>query len=735
MNKKPIILLILAVFLFQAPAKADEGMWLPFLISDELHEEMQRLGLNLTKEEIFSFTQSSIKDAIVSFGGFCTGEMISDQGLVLTNHHCGYGRIQSHSSVDNDLLTDGFWAMTREDELPNEGLFVRFLVQVEDVTDDIKSLLTPEMTEEERASTIRTRSNELTEAATEGTHYTANVRSMFAGNYFYLFVYETFNDVRLVGAPPSSIGAFGGDTDNWEWPRHTGDFALFRVYTAPDGTPASYDPENIPLRPRHHLPVSTRGVSENDFAMVLGYSGRTERYLTSFGIDYRLEYMYPVRIDIRRKKLDIIEEAMAQSDEIRIKYASKHSGISNYWKNFIGMSQSLQRLNVADAKRELEAEFAEWAMADTERSETYGHVIDEFDAVYQGLRAFNSHNYIFIESMMTGPEVIRTSNAFSNLHSLMESDLLDDGENEEDSVDEPADDDAEDPVAAQAERLKGMAERLYRNYDAGVDQQLWAAMFQIYYENVPLDMQPEIFTFIEDTYGNDFDAYADAVYAESIFTDQDRLTAFLDDPQFETLDDDPVFKATTSLYATYREVNEQIADYNTRLQKAERYFIRGLLAMKPDTPFYPDANSTMRFTYGTVNGYQPMDAVYYDYTTTLTGVMEKEDPDHHEFVVPPKLKELYENQDYGDYAYNNNMVVNFISNNDITGGNSGSPVINADGHLIGVAFDANWEGMSGDILFEHDLQKCINVDARYMLFIIEKFAGAHHLIEEMTIVK
>lgn len=728
MNKKSIILLILAVFLLQVPAKSDEGMWLPFLISDELHEEMQRMGLNLTPEEIFSFTQPSIKDAIVSFGGFCTGEIISDQGLVLTNHHCGYGRIQAHSSVDNDLLTDGFWAMTREEELPNEGLFVRFLVQVEDVTDDIKSLLTPEMTEEERAEIIRTRSNELTNEATEDTHYTANVRSMFAGNYFYLFVYETFTDVRLVGAPPSSIGAFGGDTDNWEWPRHTGDFALFRVYTAPDGTPASYDPENIPLRPRHHLPVSIRGVSENDFAMVLGYSGRTERYLTSFGIDYRLEYMYPVRIDIRRKKLDIIEEAMAQSDEVRIKYASKHSGISNYWKNFIGMSESLQRLNVADAKRELEAEFTNWVMADRQRRTTYGHVMDEFEAVYQGLRKFDSHSYVFIESMMTGPDVIRIANAFSNFHSLLEN-------HDDEASDAENDEEAEDPVTVQAERLRGMVERLYRNYDANVDQQLWAAMFEIYYENVPLDIQADIFTFIENTFGNDFEAYAEAVYAQSIFTDPDRLNAFLDDPQFDVLDNDPVFRATTSLYATYREINEQISAYNTRLQRAERYFIRGLLAMKPDTPFYPDANSTMRFTYGTVNGYHPRDAVYYDYITTLTGVMEKEDPGHHEFVVPPKLKELYENRDFGDYAYNNNMVVNFITNNDITGGNSGSPVINADGHLIGVAFDANWEGMSGDILFEHDLQKCINVDARYMLFIIEKFAGAHHLIEEMTIVK
>ncbi len=714
--KSLLFALLFILMIFRMPVRADEGMWLPFMIDDQLYAEMHRMGLNLTPEEIFSFSEASIKDAIVSFGGFCTGEMISDEGLVLTNHHCGYGRIQAHSSVDNDLLTNGFWAMSREEELPNEGLFVRFLVQVKDVTEEIKSVLSPEMTEEERNEAIREKSSLLSDAATADTHYSANVRSMFAGNYFYLFIYETFNDVRLVGAPPNSIGAFGGDTDNWEWPRHTGDFALFRVYTAPDGSPAEYDPENIPLRPRYHLPISIRGVQENDFAMVLGYSGRTERYLTSFGIDYRLENMYPVRIDIRRKKLDIIEEAMAASDEIRIKYASKHSGISNYWKNFIGMSESLERLNVANSKRELEAGFEAWVNANPKRNEMYGHVMDDFRAVYEGLQKFQSHNYVFVETMITGPDVVRVANAFRNLNELLQDEL------------------DEEEIDTQAKRLMGMIERLYRNYDAGVDEALWAAMFRMYYESIPLEMLPEVFESIEENFGNDFDAYAKLVYATSIFTDPDRLTAFLEQPEAGILNNDPVFTAVMSLYETYGALNKEISAYNTMLQRTERYFLRGLLEMNPDVLMYPDANSTMRFTYGTVNGYHPRDAVYYDYFTTLSGVMEKEDPGHHEFVVPEKLKELYQNRDFGDYAYDNNMVVNFITNNDITGGNSGSPVINADGHLIGVAFDANWEGMSGDILFEHDLQKSISIDARYMLFIIDKFAGAGHLIEEMTIV-
>ncbi len=715
--KKIICLLIIISALSRVSVKADEGMWLPFLIDDALYEEMSRMGLNLRPEEIFSFTESSIKDAIVSFGGFCTGEVISDQGLVLTNHHCGRGRIQSHSSVDNDLLTDGFWAMSKEEELPNEGLFVRFLVNVEDVTDEINSVLQSGMSESERNQAIRAKSSELTDAATSGTHYTANVNSMFAGNSFFLFTYETFNDVRLVGAPPQSIGGFGGDTDNWEWPRHTGDFALFRVYTAPDGSPAEYAEENIPLQPRHHLPVSTRGVQENDFAMVLGYSGSTERYLTSYGIDYRLENVYPVRIDIRRRKLDILEEAMASCDEIRIQYASKHSGISNYWKNFIGMSESLKRLNVADSKRELEEEFATWVAADADRQEEYGHVIDDFRKVYEGLEGFNAHNYVFAEAMPSGPDVIRIANRFNRFNTMLGAGEVD-----------PAN------IADEAKRLSELTESLYRDYNKDVDRELWAAMFEVYPEYIPEEDLPDIFGHIAADYGNDFEAYAQSVYETSIFANEERLQAFLANPEAEKLANDPAFKAVRSVYDKYSEINSGRGEYNAMLRRVERYFLRGLMEMKPEENFYPDANSTMRFTYGTVNGYEPRDAVYYDYFTTLSGVMEKKNPDHHEFVVPEKLTELYHNQDFGPYAHDD-MVVNFITNNDITGGNSGSPVINADGHLIGVAFDANWEGMSGDILFEHDLQKCINVDARYMLFIIDRFAGAGHLLEEMTIIE
>jgi hypothetical protein len=715
--KRIIIILVLVLTVLRTPAKADEGMWLPFLIDDALYGTMQEMGLNLTRDQLFSFTESSLKDAIVHFGGGCTAEIISDQGLVLTNHHCGYGRIQAHSSVGNDLLKDGYWASSLEEELPNENLFVRFLVQARDVTDEISALLNDSMSEPERDRIIRSKGDEIVREATEGTHYTANVRPLFAGNEFFLFVFETFPDVRLVGTPPESIGSYGGDTDNWMWPRHTGDFSLFRVYTGPDGKPAPYSPDNIPLRPRHHLPISIKGVEEGDFAMILGYPGRTNRYLTSHGIEFNLEDMYQVRIDIRREKLDIIEAAMASSDELRIKYASKQSGIANYWKNFIGMSQSLKRLKVADSKRELEDAFEGWVAQDPARQAQYGQVLEMYREAYAGYRQFNSQNYVFSEAMASGPDMLRLANSFDRLLGMMK---------------EKAD---EEELAEEIRRLRNMTERTFRNYDQGVDEQLWAAMFRTYYERIPGANLPDIFLEIERRYRNDFDRYAADVYKKSVFSGMESLNSFFDKPSVRTLERDPAFRAARSVYSNMDEISPRIQAYDVMVSRAERLFIRGLREMMPERSFYPDANSTMRFTYGSVGGYPPADAVYYDFKTTLSGVMEKEDPGHHEFIVEPELKALYRDKDYGSYGTDGQMVVNFISNNDITGGNSGSPVINGDGHLIGLAFDGNWEAMSGDILFESQVQRSINVDARYILFLIDKFAGSSRIIDELTIIR
>ncbi len=717
MIKRSLIFIFALILGVCRPAKADEGMWLPFLINDMLYEQMQEMGLQLTREQIFSLEEASLKDAIVSFGGGCTAEIISSQGLLLTNHHCGYGRIQAHSTPEQDYLTDGFWAMSREEELPNPGLFVRFLVNVADVTERVNARLNASMSESERAEAISQVSAEIEEEATEGNHYTANIRPMFAGNEFFLFVYERFNDVRLVGTPPSSIGKFGGDTDNWMWPRHTGDFMLFRVYTAPDGTPADYHEDNIPLVPRHYLPVSIRGIEENDFAMILGYPGSTDRYLTSWGIEYKLEYEFPVRIDIRRAKLDIIEAEMAASDEIRIKYASKQSGIANYWKNFIGVSQALRKHNIADAKRETEKAFVEWVSQDPARQQEYGKVMDMFVEAYRGFETFNSFNYIFREAIFTGPDVIRVAAAFEALGDLLESNAPD----------------AE--IQRETERLRRIVERSYANYDQGVDQQLWAAMMETFYTLVPTHLHPPVFAEVNRRFRGDFNRFAQEVYGSSVFANSESLIRFLDNPRRRTLQRDWVFRMAGELFESAADVREQISVYNETLATARRLFIKGLREMNPDALFYPDANGTMRFTYGSVRSYWPADAVYFHYLTTLEGVMEKEDPDHHEFVVPEKLSQLHADRNFGEYGNDGTMVVNFIADLDITGGNSGSPVIDGEGNLIGLAFDGNWEAMSMDIMFEKNMQRAINVDARYILFVIEKFAGASHLIEEMTIVR
>ncbi len=716
MLKRFLIILMVVVMLPRTSVKADEGMWIPFMLNDALFEEMQSLGFNMTREQLFSFTESSLKDAIVSIGG-CTAEIISDRGLMLTNHHCGKGRIQSHSAVGNDLLRDGFWAATYADELPNPGMVARFLVRVEDLTEQVAAVLRDDMTEAQRNMAIRNKSQELERAAVEGTHYTATLRPMFAGNEFYLFVFETYTDVRLVGAPPSSIGEYGGDTDNWMWPRHTGDFTLFRVYSGPDGKPADYSTENIPLKPRHHLPVSIKGVKEGDFAMVMGYPGSTQRYLTSHGIEFNLDKMYPPRIEIRRRKLDIIEAAMAASDEYRIMYASRQSGISNYWKNFIGMSRALVMHDVAGTKRQQEAVFMQWVNADRSRMAEYGDLMQEYQNIYDGMRQFNSQNFIYMEAMASGPVNFSLANAFSGL-----LDLLDDKNKQEEAQE-------------MINRLRAGAERTFRNYNPQVEEQLWAAMFEEYFNRIPKQNLPEVFQTIERRYRNDFNRYAADVFKNSIFASAEKLNKFLDKPSARALRNDPMFVAATSVNQNFQEINTRLQEYGSRLARAERIYVKGLREMDPEGMFYPDANSTMRLTYGTVSGYYPADAVYYNYQTTLSGVMEKEDPTNHEFIVPAKLKELYENKDFGQYAEDGVMYVNFLSNNDITGGNSGSPVINGDGHLIGLAFDGNWEAMSGDILFENETQRTISVDARYILFVIEKFAGARHLIDEMTIVR
>jgi hypothetical protein len=715
--KKLFYILISFMMLMSTNLKADEGMWIPLLVDRLNYVDMQEMGLNLTAEEIYSINNSSLKDAIVIFGGGCTGEIISDEGLLITNHHCGYGTIQSHSTVEHDYLSDGFWAMSREEELKNPGLSVRFLVSIADMSERVLSALNDDMTEEERSKKVNEISDEIEAEAKEGTHYTASVRSFFKGNEYYLFVYEIFKDVRLVGAPPSSIGKYGADTDNWMWPRHTGDFSMFRVYTAPDGSPAAYAEENIPLKPKHFLPVSAKGVKQGDFAMILGYPGGTDRYLTSYGVKLAVDESNMTIVKIRAEKLVIMREGMDADDAVRIQYASKYAGTANYWKYFIGQTKGLKRLKVYDKKVETEVRFTKWVNAKQERKDKYGHALPDIEKAYDILRTYNLSRWYYREAISRGSEILGFAGRFGSLRKLMEEDA------EQEKIDKTI------------KSLRSYADRFFKNYNATIDQNLLAAMMQMYYLNVPADQQPEMLKKLADKNGGDFTEWAAMVFEKSIFSSPEKVYAFLDDPKEKTIAKDPAYKTIRAFSDNYKILNEKMAVSNDYQVRGNRLFMAGLREMDADKVFYPDANFTMRLTYGSVLEYYPADAVRYEYFTTLDGVMEKEDPDNWEFVVPEKLKELYNNKDYGIYGDGDTMPVCFLTNHDITGGNSGSPVINADGHLIGLAFDGNWEAMSGDIAFEPALQRTINVDIRYVLFIIDKYAGAQNIIDELTIVK
>lgn len=718
MTMRKIIVLVAALLLvYRLSLRADEGMWMLPLLEQLNMVHMKELGLELSASDIYDINRSSIKDAIVIFGGGCTGEMISERGLVLTNHHCGYGVIQSHSTLDNDYLTDGFWAGSPDEEIPSPGLSVTFLVSIEDVSEKINGALDPDMDEEERSLIAGFISRQLEQEASSGNHYFARVQPFFGGNQYYMMVYERFTDVRLVGTPPSSIGKYGGDTDNWMWPRHTGDFALFRVYSGPDGLPADYSGENIPLRPRHHLPVSTRGVEPGDFAMVLGFPGGTTRYMTSFEVADVLDITHPNRIKIRGLRQDILLEDMLASDKVRIQYSNKYSNSSNYWKFSIGQSEVLKSLGIHERKREIEQDFKDWYTADKQRAGEYGDALSLIENSVNNRREYNHAIQYINEAILRSCEIVMMANRSNNLERLL-------------SEDDPE----PDAIGSAVEILRGAAESFYRDYNPPTDRKVVATMLELFYNDVDPAYHPDALGQIYDQFGGDFQAYADHLFEVSVFAGEQRLAAFLEEPAAGVLGSDPALVLARSTFEKLGELRELSQEYSNDLGRGQRLFIRGLKEMDPERTFYPDANFTMRLSYGTVGGYHPRDAVWYDHLTTLGGVMEKEDPDDHEFIVPGRLKELYRNRDFGMFGQDGKMPVNFITNNDITGGNSGSPVINARGELTGLVFDGNWEAMSGDIAFEPELQRCIAVDARYILFIIDRYAGASHLLEEMTIV-
>ncbi len=719
--KRISTILLGLLLIFSTNLRADEGMWLLSLIGKN-YETMQKQGFKLTPEDIYNVNKGSLKDAIVGLGNegapfrhFCTGEIVSDQGLFFTNHHCGYGMIQAHSTVEHDYLADGFWAYKMEEELANPGTTASILLRIEDVTEKIMGELKDEMTEEERMKIIGELSKKISDDATTGTYHKAYVADMFNSNQFFLFVYTIYKDVRLVGAPPSSMGKFGGDTDNWMWPRHTADFAMFRIYSGPDGLPADYSEKNVPLKPKHHLPVSIKGVENGDFAMVMGFPGTTNRYLTSFGLQETMEVTNKLRFEIRDVKIHILREEMAASQKVRIQYASKYASCSNYWKYSNEQNKALKQLNTMDVKVKIEKEFSDWAAKTGEKK--YEEALGLIKNAYDNRKELATARMFLLEGLLTGPELTHYAIRNAGLKEALASE-------------------DEAKIKQAIERTKAAAADFYKDYNAETEKRLIANMFRYTWENMDKKYYPNFFSTVEKKYKKDFNKFASDIIENSIFATEESFNAFLEKPSLKKLESDIMMVTASDIMSKYREVSMELANVSNGLDRGERLFTEGLLKINDNMLMYPDANSTIRLTYGKVGKYDPRDAVTYDYFTTLKGVIEKEDPNNSEFIVPEKLKELYIKKDFGQYANENGELVTcFITDNDITGGNSGSPVINGEGHLIGIAFDGNSEAMSGDIDFEENLQRCINLDVRYALFIIEKYAGATNLIKEMDIRK
>jgi hypothetical protein len=712
---KKLIAVLLIVLSFGLKARADEGMWLLPLIEKYNMGTMTSLGLKLSAQDIYSLNQPSIKDAIINFGGGCTGEIVSSQGLILTNHHCGYDRIQSHSTVEHDYLRDGFWAMKKEDELPNPGLNVTFLVRIEEVTDQVLAGVKPEMSETERNAAINSAREAIQKKASEGNNYRAAVSAFYGVNYFYLLVYEIYSDVRLVGAPPSSVGKYGDDTDNWEWPRHTGDFSVFRVYSAPDGKPAQYSQNNVPLKPKYWLPVSLGDRNKDDFAMILGYPGRTQRYATSWEVGEIMNITNPNRVRIRGIKQDIWMADMKADQKVDIQYASKYARSSNYWKYSIGQNNQLKNLNVIAKKQQTENQFNTWVNADAGRKAKYGEALNLIKSSIED-RAEFLNAYQYLSECIQGCELLGFYQLATDLLPALKA-----ADNQK--------------VTEAANQLKENITEIYKDYNPPTDIKSMKAMLKLYREDVPAKYHPDFYANVVDArFKGNIDKFVDNMFAKSIFASEAKLTVFLNKPVLKVLENDPVITTYESFINLVRTLSQERSKFDLDLAKGQRLWVAALREMTPEKTLYPDANSTMRLSYGTVQDYDPRDAVTYKYYTTLQGVVDKYKPGDYEFDLPQRLIDLQNKKEYGRYASSEGyMPVCFLTTNDITGGNSGSPVLNGKGELIGLAFDGNWEAMSGDVAYEPALQRTICVDIRYVLWIMDVYAGAGHLVDEMTI--
>ena len=718
MLKRFLFVTALAV-LSPAIMVADEGMWLLPFLKQQNSESLKKLGLKLEVDDIYSPDEVSLKDAIVVFGKGCTGEVISDEGLILTNHHCGYSWIQQHSSVDHDYLTDGFWAYSKSEELPTPGLEVRFIDRIVDVTDSIK-VAVEEAGDPMKAYDLmflNKMSKRLAgeEFIKENPFVEVVIKPFYGGNKFFMFYQTVYKDVRMVGTPPSSIGKFGYDTDNWMWPRHTGDFSLFRVYTDKDGKAAEYSADNIPMKPKHHLPISLKGVEQGDYSMTIGFPGTTNRYDISEEIIHYRDIVNAARIEMRGVRLDVLEKLMQADDKVRIQYASKYASSSNYWKNAIGMNRGIKRLSVIDSKLKAEKEYRDWAYANN--MPQYAEALDNMITALRNLYPIKYQRQMMTEGLSTAVEFSKVPSADALIKAIESKD--------KEAIDKE--------IKAYKEAY---AKFNNKDYDPEVDRQVAKAMIKKYISMFSAEERPDVFAFIDKKYKGDTDKFIDDCFDKSVFADSAKFNKFMEKPSAKVLKNDLMLKYANSVREKIRNLAFATKAYNKDLTLAKQVYIEGLLKMREGTPVYPDANFTIRLSAGQVQPYKPADAISYNFFTTMEGIFEKEDSTNYEFEVPAKLKEIWLNKDYGRYAEEDGrMIVNIISSNDITGGNSGSPLINGNGELIGLAFDGNWEAMSGDIIFEPNMQRTISVDIRYVMLIIEKFAGAMNIIDEIDFVE
>ena len=690
-------------------------MWILPLIEKLNNKKLAELGFKISAKDIYDINKSSLKDAIVHFGGGCTGEIISGEGLLLTNHHCGYGVIQRLSTVENDYLQNGFWAMTREQELPSPGLSVTFLESFTDVTNEVVKATAAVENTPEFAKALQTVSDDIIKRAIGDNKYLrGRVSSFYGGNAYYLVITKTYTDIRFVGAPPSSIGKYGADTDNWMWPRHTGDFSMFRVYADKDNNPAPYSPDNKPYIPKKHLTISLKGVKQGDPAMIIGYPGRTNRFMTSSEVKETSDITNAIVIYVRGVRQEVLMADMEADPKIRLQYSSKYAGSSNYWKKAIGMNETFKKLKVQDRRADEEVKFQEWVNANPARKAKYGTALEEIRGAVSN-RAEALYLSAYLREALGSIEMLSVAASFTDY-----AENLAKGNTEE--------------AGKALEFGKRRVSAFYKDYSAPTDRKVAKALIKVFRDKVKAEDRPAFYNVIDENFGGNIDAFVDNLYDNSVFPCEEKFNKALETP--EVIANDPALAIVKTIAPVQMKAMQTLSKENPVLAKGQKAYIAGQLEMKQGQAMYPDANSTMRMTYGQILNYSPKDAVIYEHISTIKGVMEKEDPNNWEFVVPEKLKELYNKGDYGQYAMEDGrMPVGFLSTNDITGGNSGSPVLNGKGELIGTAFDGNWEAMSGDIIFEPNLQRTISVDIRYTLFIMDKFGGAAHLLKEMTIVK